>query len=732
MPIPYLKLDDRSFHDLVTDLVARIPGHTPEWTNPRIGDPGRTLIDLFAWLGDTILYRANLIPERQRLAFLKLLDIPMIPAMPSRGIVSVNLSNANLVQTVSVSVDTVLPGPVAFETRDEIDVLPLTSQVYTKRLPDEPELESLKNVIVELESVYNIKEGSPYITTPHFSDNMATKKGIDVAQETVDQSLWIALLVDKVDQKESVVQVMSRDNHGEWLINIGIQPRLEVPKFDEDVYRPLDKRQIWEWQLSTKHTDSTGEPKYFTLDTRVDTTYNFTRQGIIRLSLPDSDDWGIPGNDIDQNVQAGVGNHPPRIDDAELADKIVAWLRLKPTEPVQQLALSWIGINAVSIDQQKTYRNIVIGTSNGTSDQLFNLPATSVDGETLSIEVEESNDGFRPYQRIDDLASADRDDRVYVLDAEAGTLRFGNNVTGKQPEINKRIRVVRMRAGGGAAGNLSAGNLTAISHPGLKVTQPVANMGGASAETLDEAEKRIPAFLKHGDRAVNADDYQRLALDTPGVELGRVEVIPKFKPQQRLSDIPGVVSVMVIPKAGAHTPPNPRPDRSMLEQVHAYLEPRRPLSVELYVIGVEYIPLSASVAITYSDGHARDEVLQAVRDALRDYLWPLNPGGREQGGWPLGLSVSNQELEVAVARVPGVLTVNGVNLFSQTTYEEWKLVPENIKTHTQRLNLRHWQLPELHNLLVVEGITVPTSMDDGAIITVSTAGIPIPVVPEVC
>ena len=64
MPIRPPALDDRSFDDLVADLVRRIPAHTPEWTDPRVGDPGRTLIDLFAWLGDTILYRANLIPVR--------------------------------------------------------------------------------------------------------------------------------------------------------------------------------------------------------------------------------------------------------------------------------------------------------------------------------------------------------------------------------------------------------------------------------------------------------------------------------------------------------------------------------------------------------------------------------------------------------------------------------------------------------------------------------------------
>src|SRR6476469_5899040 len=89
MPIRPPALDDRSYDDLVEELVARIPAHTPEWTNPRPGDPGRTLIELFAWLGDTLLYRANLIPERQRLAFLQLLGVPMRPAVAARGLVSV-------------------------------------------------------------------------------------------------------------------------------------------------------------------------------------------------------------------------------------------------------------------------------------------------------------------------------------------------------------------------------------------------------------------------------------------------------------------------------------------------------------------------------------------------------------------------------------------------------------------------------------------------------------------
>src|SRR5215470_10241123 len=92
MPLRPPALDDRSFNDLVDELLARIPAHTPEWTSPTAGDPGRTLIELFAWMGDALLYRVNLIPERQRLVFLKLLGMGLQPALPARGIVGLQFA----------------------------------------------------------------------------------------------------------------------------------------------------------------------------------------------------------------------------------------------------------------------------------------------------------------------------------------------------------------------------------------------------------------------------------------------------------------------------------------------------------------------------------------------------------------------------------------------------------------------------------------------------------------
>ena len=93
MPIRPPALDDRTFSDLTDELLARIPAHTPEWTNPQLGDPGRTIVELFAWLTDALLYRVNLIPERQRLAFLRLLGAQMQAAVPATGIVALQFKD---------------------------------------------------------------------------------------------------------------------------------------------------------------------------------------------------------------------------------------------------------------------------------------------------------------------------------------------------------------------------------------------------------------------------------------------------------------------------------------------------------------------------------------------------------------------------------------------------------------------------------------------------------------
>lgn len=744
MPIPRYQLDDRNFDDLVNELVARIPAHAPEWTNPQEGDPGRTLIDLFAWLCDTILYRVNLLPERQRLEFLRLLNIPMRPARAATGLVTLEISNKTITKPVYVAPYTGVQGPVDFETIDEITVLPVSGKVFAKRRPTEEEENVFTPIKEDLENIYDITRSEPYITTSLFHELQTDPNGFDFARDTIDQVIWIALLAAE-DNANLITQVKKEfdpDEYGARVINIGIEPRLTIPEFAENVHQSINMKELWQWEMPSSREDVDATPytvPYLPLEIKKDTTNGFIKRGIVQLALPSSEQIALPPNSVDDDIYAGTGNHPPRIDDEKIAKRLVSWIRLQPKQQSESMALSWLGINVAKIDQRKTIQNVVVSTSNGAPDQTIQLPAASIEESSFKLQVEESGAGYKYWQAMP-LHTASKNDTAFELDGEAGIVKFGDGLRGIIPEQGSRIRVELMRYGGGKQGNIDPGNLTGIAHPNIAVIQAIATQGGVDAENLDEAIKRIPGELKHSHRAVTAEDYKQIATLTPGVQLGRVEVLPKFKPQQKLFDMIGVMSVMVLPIAADHRPPNPRPDRNILSRVHAYLEDRRPIGVELYVIGAEYVPVGLGVSITIKDGFAKNQVLQNVQKALRDFLWSLVPGGHLQTGWSLGDSIINQELEVVVARVAGVLTVEWVNLFRHNSLKHWEVVEGEPE---QEISLEEWQLPELLDVVVIESEDPITDLDEaldmtgvGGVGVVDTEGIEskiaMPVVPEIC
>src|SRR5262247_3855773 len=95
MPIPNPILDDRSYQQLRDELVRRVPVYTPEWTDHNASDPGITLIELFAFLGENILYRFNQIPDATKLAFLRMLQIPLRPAMAARSLITLTRTDTS-------------------------------------------------------------------------------------------------------------------------------------------------------------------------------------------------------------------------------------------------------------------------------------------------------------------------------------------------------------------------------------------------------------------------------------------------------------------------------------------------------------------------------------------------------------------------------------------------------------------------------------------------------------
>ena len=734
MPLIPPSLDDRSYDDLVQDLLANIPAHTPEWTNPQPGDPGRTLLELFAWLADTILYRANLIPERQRIAFLKLLGEPMQPAAAATGLLSLSLDPAS-VAPVGIVAPAKVTGSVNFETLGEIDLLPVTAQAYIKApLTSEQQAKSMP-LLAGLKKLYNLSTlPAGYTTTAVFANNLADPSGIDIVNATTDSSLWLALLVSKPENLTAVQSALGTTS--EHILNIGFVPSISVPGLFSDVGPPAAVQATW--QMS-QPAPPAGQPiAYTTLKVLDDTTQGLTQAGVVRLMLPQSSLIGAPSNVVRSDPQAGVGIKPPRIDDPAIAARLLTWVRLGTQSA---LKVSWLGANALQIDQRTTYNSIVIGVSDGSSNQQFALGQRSIDPASFQLEVDMPGLGFQLWQQVDDLAILQGPVPAYTLDPEAGTVTFGNQLQGMIVPAGRRVRVRTMRAGGGSAGNLPAGSLASIQAfdatgkqvSQITVQQPVATTGGADAETPDSAVQRIPSLLQNQDRAVTAADYANLARYVPGANVARAEILPLFKPQTRTPNVPGVVSVMVIPGKEGVLNPCPRADRPMLETVYQYLNPRRPVSAEMYVIASEYAGLGISVAVEVKTGFGLLQVSQAVETALRSYLWPLAPGGTGSTGWPLGRNVRSLELEVIVSQVPGVIEVNGLNLFQKLASGAYQQLATDASGKSE-LVLKSWQLPEVLDVTVAagpdgSGITAPNSLTPAPETDTTVA---VPVVPNVC
>jgi predicted phage baseplate assembly protein len=120
MPLQAPNLDDRQFADIVAEAKTLIPRYLPEWTNFNESDPGITLVELFAWMTEMMLYRLNQTPDLNYIKFLQLIGIELAPARPAAAELSFTLSRPDLVSVIVPQGTQVAaaggPAPIIFET----------------------------------------------------------------------------------------------------------------------------------------------------------------------------------------------------------------------------------------------------------------------------------------------------------------------------------------------------------------------------------------------------------------------------------------------------------------------------------------------------------------------------------------------------------------------------------------------------------------------------------------
>jgi len=614
MPLPPPHLDDRSFQDIVDETKRLIPRFTPEWTNHNVSDPGVALIELFAWMSEMVLFRVNQVPERLYVHFLNLVGVEPFPASTARTDLTFWLSAATdkpVVVPAGTQVATAAGGaqePVVFATVGERVIIPPTLvAAHTAAAHTGEAVEALGDLRYP---------GQAVVVFP--SSPLAPGDSLLLGFEEP-----LAGLVLRMD--------VEADAEG-----IGVDPR-----------NPPLAWEVWSgegWVAAQVHEDTTG---------------GLNRDGSIVLVLPP----------VHQPLTlAGVGAH---------------WLRARlthpaPGQPTYEASprLHSLSAHAVGATTPAEHAAVApaerLGRSDGTPEQRFTVSRRPVARRRPDEVVRViTHDTATVWQEVPDFSASGPGDLHVVWDSSTGEVRFGPRVRypdgtvrqhGAIPPDGAEVAVTSYRHGGGAAGNVGSGTLTALRST-VPMVASVTNLrpatGGVDAETVDEAKTRGPLMLRTGMRAVTASDYERLTHET-SAEVARARCLPAADGRQP-------VRVLVVPRLAGdprqHVIDDFALSSHLLDSVCAVLDERRPVGVAVEVGTPFYQGVSIAALVRALPGRPLPMVRDRVLDALHRYVHPLT-GGPDGTGWPFEADLTAAVVAQLIEAVEGVERVDEVQLFA--------------------------------------------------------------------
>ncbi len=359
------------------------------------------------------------------------------------------------------------------------------------------------------------------------------------------------------------------------------------------------------------------------------------------------------------------------------------WIRARLVREQYERPPSLLAVrtNTVRVLQAQTVLGEILGGTSGARNQAFQLQNTPVIKGTLTIEINEGRTGDeRPWTIVDDLFGSLPTDEHLAVNWATGEVRIGDGDHGQVPVANPdnpdtNVVAAAYRYGGGKRGNVAAGAIASILTPvpnidGAKTTNLFEAAGGTDEERLEDARVRARQTLRARERAVSVDDFEALARQ--GGNVRRAKAIPLAHPGFPGVQVPGAITIIIVPDSNA---PNPQPSDGLLRTVCEYLDARRLLTTELYVVGPRYVRVRVSATIVVEATADPGRVKQDVETTLLAYLHPLT-GGDDGSGWPFGGTLRYSRIVHRVFGVDGVDNVSGLVLtVDDTPQRECRDVP---------------------------------------------------------
>jgi predicted phage baseplate assembly protein len=615
--LPSPDLDDRRFQDIVDEAKRRINRLCPEWTDHNVSDPGVALIELFAWMTEMTLYRLNQVPDRLYIKFLELVGVELFSAVPAR---------ADLLFTLTAP-------------RDDVVRVPAGTQVSTERRDDE------EPVVFLTDSELQVVPPELVACVTHTGDRYADFWE-DLRREASSVQLFPNLRPD-----EAVYFGLADSAAGNLL-------RLDVVTGPEgagvDPRRPPRCWEAWdghEW-AAVRILD--------------DTSAGFNSPGQVTLLLPA------------RHEALAIGSRRAHW----LRCRLVRAIEGQPeySKPPELESLSAVALGgAVTAHHAEPAPAELLGVSDGRPAQVFQVRRAPVlprrHDETVRVVLPRHERTGAPEEQewteVADLADADETDRVFTWSGATGEIRFGPRVLDREgrvwqhgaiPPIDAQISVTGYRFGGGRRGNVAAERLTVL-HTSIPFVAGVTNLdpsaGGVDAESVENAKIRGPLLLRGGRRAVTAEDVERLTLDA-APSVARARCLPP--------DAPGEPArLLVVPRVDIAPEALNLDDLALSdeleEQIKAYLEPRRLLTMRLRIGAPRYQGVKVVAEVRAGPGVRTETVRERAERALYEYLNPLT-GGPSGQGWPFDTDLRLGDVYGVLHGSFGVQGVEAVHFFS--------------------------------------------------------------------
>ncbi len=637
MPLAAPKLDDRHFQDIVDEAKKRIPYYIEEWTDHNVSDPGVTMIELFAWMTDTILYRLNQVPDLHYVKFMELLGMSLGEPIPARTLVTFWLSAPQEMQ-VPIPEGTEVSST---QTETEPSIIFTTDENFVIR---PPHLKTLQAYVVNDD---NEREYRHY-------DAKQLIKGL----ETVETFSHVP--------REGDAFYFGFDND---MSNHILGLNLDCDPAGGAGVDPTQPPYIWE-----ASTGSQERPwQSCEVDLGEDSTKGLNVSGRIRMHVPRMGRYGVNNKNL-------FWIRVRLLHQDEYAPRMRPY---RTTPRLRQVACqSWGG--ATSVTHSQLIKKEFLGQSDGSPGQKFQLQVVPIlrrrPNETLIVQA---GDEIQTWQEVSNFAETNGDDRCFTLDSITGELQLGPSI--RQPDGTMRqygaippraAQVVfqRYRFGGGLVGNVQAHIIntlkTAIPYIDHVVNRRPA-LGGLDSESMEAAKMRAPALLRSQDRAVTEADFEFLAheaLRDTGWGQYRVHCLQPV-PSKESRIIPGQVYLLIIP----HIQDSEQRLRPTSDQLHLnqddvykhlsdYLNQRRLLTIRLDIREPVYYWVSVRVSVRAITGTNHAQVETMVLDRLYAFLNPLM-GGRSGEGWPFGRDLVISDLHQCLQGVPGVQFIRNIEMF---------------------------------------------------------------------